>query len=169
MSLNGCKWLLAIAFLALPGCGSDLVPVYSVKGKISGGQGSLKGMRIIFTPSDPNGLSSSGVIEDGDVYTLESLDGRKGAVVGKHKVSFVLTGDAMQEAMKSMAKDPPKSGIGGGRPGMMNMGGPQSAGAKGAAPGMSFKLPVPQSYSSPVTSPKEVEVKAGDNVIDISI
>jgi hypothetical protein len=162
MSFTGCKWLLLAAFIGLSGCGSDLVPVYPVKGKVTGASGSLKGVRIIFTPSDPSGVSSTGAVEEDGSYSLVALDGRNGAVAGKHKVSFVLGSDAMQEAMKSMSKSPPKQSFGPGSKGTPGGGGAPN-------PSMNINLPIPKAYSSPATSPKEVEVKAESNSIDIAV
>lgn len=76
-------------------------------------------------------------------YSLEALDGRPGCQPGKYKVVIMPGKDAIQAAMKNM------------KPGLK------------ASPKVESK--VPDAYGTAKTSPKEVEVKAESNVIDISI
>lgn len=164
MGIRSALFLIGTLLLA-PGCGSSEVRLYPVKGKVSGGQGSLKGVVIVFQPVDPASLGSSGVLGEDGAYTLASGDGRSGATPGKYKVTFALSGDSMQAAMKEMAKNPPKAGPSGGQMPPT----PGGASAAGKMPAMNVNLPFPQAYSAASTSPKEVEVKAESNEIDISL
>lgn len=162
-----CAPILLCIGLCLSGCSSGEIRLYSVKGKVTGGTGPLKGLTIVFNPVDSKLPSSSAVLGEDGSYNLNSGDGRSGAAAGKYKVTFVLGGDAMQAAMKDMAKNPSKTGFGPGSGGMNP--GPGGGGPSPKPMGMNPSLPVPQAYSSASTSPKEVEVKEESNVIDISL
>lgn len=157
LSIRYALFLVCTA-ICLSGCGSGEARLYPVKGKVTGGTGSLKGLMIVFNPVDPKSVNSSAVLGEDGSYSLRCGDGRDGAVPGKYKVTFVLSGDAMQAAMKDMAKNPPKTGLG-----------PGGGGAPSKMPGMNVSLPVPEEYSAASTSPKEVEVKEEGNVIDIAL
>jgi len=134
---------IAIFCLALIGCGdSDLPPAYSVKGKVTVQGTPLSGYLVSFVPTDGNGGASAKTGSDGG-YSLETLDGRPGCQLGKYKVVIRPGIDAIQEAMKNV------------KPSAKSMPNPESK--------------VPDTYSAAGTSPKEVEVKAEKNVIDIAI
>lgn len=166
---------LVFAILFMTGCGSSKPPAYVVKGKVTGGKSSLAGVMLSFSPVDADkGSFSSGAIKDDGSYELSTTDGRAGACAGKYKVVLAFGPAQMQAAMQNMSKNPQKSGSGGGSgsmpmmgPGMKRPTGGFTSGAKGGPP--KFDLPFPDSYSQAQTSPKEVEVKSGTNVIDIQL
>jgi hypothetical protein len=134
------------------GCGGDgSAKLYPVKGKITVGGKPLADCGVNFTTDSPvQGAQPgySGKTNTAGEYQLTDGAGKTGAAVGKYKVSFavVVTPEAAKAAM--MMKSGP------GAPG-----GPPAASA----------APFPSEYSSAATSPKEVEVKAESNNIDISI
>ena len=135
---------VVVLCLAAVGCGGgvDLPPAYSVKGTVTLAGAPLSGYLITFVATDGKGGGSATTGSDG-AYSLETLDGRPGCQVGKYKVVIRPGAEAMQAAMKNV------------KPGAKSM------------PKVESKVPEP--YSSAGTSPKEVEVKAEPNVIDISI
>jgi len=173
MPSTRCLCIALCASVMLSGCGPSKPPAYPVKGKVSGGTGSLAGVIISFSATDENGTHSSGVINEDGTYELKTTDGRPGAVPGKYKVVLALGAASMESAMGGMSKDPPKSGSGGPggmprmRPGMPMPVGGMGGGAKSGPP--KFERPFPEAYSSAKTSPKELEVKSGSNEIDISL
>lgn len=138
--------ILAFISISFAGCGDglDLPKAYSVTGKVTAGGAPLSGYLVSFVAADGKGTGggTANVGSDG-AFSLETLDGRPGCEPGKYKVVIRPGQDAMLEAMKNMK--------------------PRSKGT----PKMESK--VPESYGAATTSPKEVEVKAQSNVIDISI
>src|SRR4029077_17038893 len=84
----GSTYLLIGSLFCCSGCGSNEVKLYPVSGKVTGGTGSLEGVRVLFTPVDPKGLAASGSIGADGSYSLESTDGRTGGAAGKYKISF---------------------------------------------------------------------------------
>ena len=135
--------LIAICATAI-GCGGgpDLPRAYPAKGKVTVQGAPLSGYLISFVSSDGKSGASAYVGSDG-TYSLETLDGRPGCEAGKYKVVIRPGTEAAQAAMKNVmlgAKGPPKA-----------------------------ESKVPTTYSSAASSPKEVEVKAESNVIDIAI
>ncbi len=166
--------LIAFSLLLMAGCGSSKPPAYPVKGKVSGGTSSLAGVMLRFSPVDSDkGTFSSGVIKDDGSYELTTTDGRSGACAGKYKIVLAFGPAQMQAAMQNMSKKPQKPAGGGGGsmpmmgPGMKMPSGGFSSGAKSSGP--KFDLPFPESYSKAESSPKEVDVKSGSNVIDIQL
>ncbi len=136
------------ALLCFVGCGgSDGPAVHPVKGKVTFSGEALGGYRISFV--DPKGGGAFGVIKDDGTYTLEVSDGRKGCTAGKFKVVIQPNVDlkAMQESMAKMTMTP----------GQKQKGPPQS------------ESKIPKAFGAAATSTKEVEVKSGENTIDISI
>jgi hypothetical protein len=131
------------------GCGGDSgaprADIHPVTGKVTVDGKALTGCTIIFATSNPEIGAESGYScelgADGS-YTLADDEGTAGAAAGKYKVTFTLPLEAAKEAMMA----------GGGQPG--------SGGANS---------PFPKEYGSADTSPKEVEVKAGPNVIDLEL
>lgn len=135
--------LIAVCAAAV-GCGGgpDLPPAYPTKGKVTVQGAPLSGYLVSFVSSDGKSGASAYVGADGS-YSLETLDGRPGCEAGKYKIVIRPGTEAAQAAMKNMmsgAKGPPK-----------------------------MESKVPATYSAAGTSPKEVEVKAAPNVIDIAI
>lgn len=141
--------LFLVPCFATMGCGGapEKAAVHSVSGKVTAGGAPLAGYLISFMPAAAEATGNIGATattgSDGS-YALESLDGRKGCPAGKFKVVIKPGAAAMQEAMKNMAGPSP--------------GGPPKVETK-----------VPPEYGDSKTSPKEVEVKAQANTIDIEI
>lgn len=146
MRCPGCLSFLLLS-VALLGCGNDGPTLYPVTGKITINGQPAKGVQVSFYPQTPDQPIASSHVNDDGTYELRSTtENRPGAVVGKYKV--VLTQAAPSgEAAASMYASGAK---GGGVPGM---------------PAASF----PPEYGSQATSPKEVEVKAESNAINIEI
>ena len=131
------------------GCGGESGPprvdVHPVTGKVTVDGKALTGCTITFSTSNPEvGAEAgySGELGADGSYTLADNDGTQGAAAGKYKVTFTLPPEAAKAAMM----------VGEGQPGS------EGAGS-----------PFPKEYASAETSPKEVEVKAGDNVIDLEL
>lgn len=148
-----CGMFLGIASI-IAGCsgGPDLPEAYPVTGKVTGGSGSLQGVIIAFNPVDDTGVPASGTIAADGSYSLQTADGRAGAVPGKYKVT--LAGGGGQAAMTQM----------------MSQARNQAAPMPGRPTGPpKAELPFPEKYRSFETSDKEVEVSAESNTIDISL
>ena len=147
------KNALVILIAMLSGCGdgSEGPPVYSVTGKVTFQGSPLKGYRVTFVST--NSASATGAtapIEDDGAYSMLSVDGRSGCAAGKYKVVIrpEREAKAIQEAMKNMNNM---------KPGKTQKGLPEP------------ESKIPKTFASAETSTKEVEVKAGSNVIDIAI
>ena len=137
--------LIALCATAI-GCGggADLPPIYPVKGKITLQGSPLSNYIVSFVP-DKGDIGGSGNLGSDGSYSLSTVDGRPGCTLGKFKVVLRprMDLDSAQEAMKNMK--------------------PLSKGQS------KEKSKLPDTYGAPGTSPKEVEVKAESNVIDIAI
>lgn len=143
MTLLRLMTLVLFSF-CVAGCGGgvDLPKAYPVTGKVTAQGAPLSGYLVSFIATDGKGGATAYAKPDG-AYSLETLDGRPGCQPGKYKVVIRPGAEAMQEAMKSV------------KPGLKT------------TPKLESK--VPDTFNSATTSPKEVEVKAESNVIDISI
>lgn len=141
-------WLLLFASLpVLAGCGSSGPPLYSVKGKITINGQPAKDIQVNFHPTNPNEpIASSHVAPDGTYELRSTAENRLGAAPGNYKVVLTQMAPSGADAAK-MYSGPPKTG---GVPGM---------------PAATF----PPEYLSAGTSPKQVEVKAQSNVIDLEL
>lgn len=137
--------LIAVCVTAI-GCGggSDLPPTYSVKGKVTLSGSPLSDYIVSFVSAKGDSGASAVLGSDGS-YSLSTDDGRPGCTVGKYKIVLRPKNepDAAMAAMKNM--QPLSKGL------------PKE------------KSKVPGTYGAAGTSPKEVEVKAEPNVIDIAI
>ena len=81
----GC---LAVALLALAGCGPTLTHA-EVEGKVTLAGKPLSGVIVTFYPVSEGTRQlpySTGKTDDTGAYTLETVDGGPGALVGKHRV-----------------------------------------------------------------------------------
>lgn len=140
--LGRSAWLgVIVAFVV--GCGEKGPATYPVTGKIAVKGQPAKDLRITFSPVDPKGEPAMGVVDAGGTYTLATgIQGKPGAMPGKYKV--VIAAAAGKVDVATAYK-----------------------GAKG--PPTLTESPVPKEWESAATSPKEVEVKAQNNTIDIDI
>lgn len=163
------EFLLLACAIFVAGCGGTGKPAtYPVKGKITGAKESLAGAIIQFSPVEPSKAAfSSGKIAQDGTYQIATLDGRSGAEAGKYKIVLSLGTEAMRAVMAKGPKMVKDTSSPGGGP-KMPMGMPNAkGGGKTMVP--QFDFPFPSEYASAATSPKEVEVKSGQNTIDISL
>ena len=139
--------LIAVCAVTIVGCGggSDLPPAYSVTGKVTLQGAPLGDYGISFVPAKGGDAGGSAILGSDGSYSLMTSDGRPGCPLGKYKIVLRPNVDpkAAQEAMKNMK--------------------PLSKGLQ------KEKSKVPETFGAAATSPKEVEVKAESNVIDIAI
>ena len=134
---------LSVVFLSVVvGCDSKPA-VYEVSGKVTvKGQPAPENSRVNFTPVGSDGEAASGIIDANGNYTLYSgIEGRKGALTGKYKVSF--TADASSSDY-------------------------MDGGRVGGVPGVVLG-PFPKEFTSEFTTKLEKEVVKGRNVIDIEV
>lgn len=143
------RWTVAAVLLLNLGCsgGSGKPKAYPVTGKVTVNGQALKDCMIQFSPVDANGTSYSATLDsDGGYSLLDPGDQASGAAAGKYKVVLAQSQQAVQSAMMAQMK-----------------------GGAGQPTNVSASAPFPPEYGSATTSPKEVEVKAETNKIDISI
>lgn len=133
------------------GCGGGgpvKAKLYPVTGKVTVAGKPLTDCSVIFTTTTPATGAQPGYQSvlgpAGEYELIDATNGDKGAAPAKYKVTFVLSPEAAKKAMM------------------------QGGGAPGGPPGAS-ESPFPKEYASGATSPKEVEVKAESNVINIDI
>lgn len=115
--------------------------LYSVSGKATAGGKPLANCIISFVSASGDGKMFGGEIAADGSFTLSHSDGRVGAEPGKYKVVLQVSPELQQKAMTS----------GGGS------GPPQ------------VTAPFPSEYAEASSSPKEVEVKAESNTINVEI
>ncbi len=150
MSRVFCQVVLFSLLLVPFGCGPAKPSVYSVSGKVTVDGKPLPDVEIFFIGTGQNSQNYKGKTGADGSYSLSNPDdGRSGAQAGKYKIVLAVTGDAANKAMMNA---------------MMQGGGNPDAG-----PAQGAQLPFPKEYTSADTSPKEVEVKAQSNTIDITI
>ncbi|MFN0052843.1 MAG: hypothetical protein ACKV0T_11680 [Planctomycetales bacterium] len=147
-----------LLLVTVGGCGGPAKPkLHPVKGKVTVGGQPLANCTVSFAPIGGKGLIGySGKLNANGEYELsDTQDERKGAAVGKYKVTLKSPTDTAQKAMEEMGKQGGDSRAVTGPEAMQKMMGG----------GQLF----PIEYAQADTSPKEVEVKAESNVIDIVI
>lgn len=146
---NVSRWVVAALFVFAAGCGGGgpgKPKAYPVSGKVTVNGQALKDCTIQFSPLDPNGASYSATLgADGGYALSDPGDQVSGAAAGKYKVVLALTPEANRNAMMAQMK-----------------------GAQGPT-NTASAAPFPPEFGSATTSPREVEVKAETNTIDISI
>ncbi len=85
-----CHWIVSLLGVCLlfTGCGGGkpTAKLFAVNGKLTQGGKPLAGVRISFAPVDRALPTSTAVVQAGGEFVLKCLDGRDGAVAGKHKV-----------------------------------------------------------------------------------
>ena len=99
-------------------------------------------VQVSFVPTTDTGLPSSGVTDSEGQYELKRHTGDSGAIPGTYRVVLSSASSAPAAAAYSDTKGGPPTGD-------------DSA--------------IPEKWQSKDTSPKSVEVKAEDNVIDIDV
>jgi hypothetical protein len=139
---------LVVAWLSISvfgsGCGgSGQLPTARVKGKVSFNGQPVNGGTITFSPVVPGsnepGKAATGPIGTDGTFTLTTYQQNDGAVIGRHKVSYIPPVDATEPGE-----------------GHTDAQAEAAAAPKGALFGLEPKTP-------------EVEVKAGDNTLDIEL
>lgn len=148
----GAVALAVLALGGMSGCGSSEFTFHPVSGKLSIGGKVPPNVQVSLYPVSGKGPIASGAVDANGQFTLTSSGGvgkpsGKGAVAGKYKV-VLNTGGGAAGSTEEMMKQ--YSGGGGKAP---------------AAPTASF----PKEYGSASTSPKEVEIKAGPNSLDLAL
>jgi hypothetical protein len=136
--------------LSVIGCGPGgpaKVKLYPASGKVTAGGKPVTDCILILSTSNPApGASAgySGKLDANGQFTLaDPTDGKPGAAPGKYKVTFTLAPEAAKKAMES--------------------GGAGGPGYAAAA------APFPSEYATASTSPKEVEIKAEENTLNIEL
>ncbi len=135
--------LACVATLAvfLSGCGDSGLATHPVSGTVTIEGQPATDMRIDFHPVDPSNQMASGTLDSGGKYTLfTGQTGTPGAMAGSYKVVLTPT-MADTSYMDDPADGPPQGQQGG----------------------------APSEYTSVDTTPEEVEVRAGNNTINIDI
>jgi hypothetical protein len=136
---------LSIAILSIlaAGCGSSGPTTHPVVGKVTIGGQPATDLRVDFYPVEPANQMASGTVGPDGSYTLFTGGiGKQGAMAGKYKVVLASTAATTDTSyMDSGSSGPP-------------------------AP---KEDAVPKEYTDAATTPKEVEVTAGSNTIDIQI
>lgn len=140
------RMIFIVPCCLLIGCGGGGPPKqaqHPVSGKVTVKGSPLTDCTISFVSTDPEKVAGfSGVLDSSGNYTLtDQADGKSGAFAGTYKVVLSQSPEAAKKAM-------------------------MEGGGKGYAEG---GLPFPEEYLSAETSPKEVEVKAESNEINIEI
>lgn len=145
---NGVAWralcLATLLTAALSGCGggaSDAPDTNAVTGKVTNGSEPLADIRVDFVPTG-EGLPCSGTTDAEGVYTISRHTGTPGAPAGNYRVVLTDTKATVDASA-------------------------YSAGGKTAPTAASSRIP--EKWQKSETSPQSVEVKAGDNVIDIDV
>lgn len=131
--------------LSLWGCGGPQGPtLHPVKGTLKKGGEPLGGVIVTLMPIG-GGLPASGITGDDGSFVLTVANAGSGAEAGSYKVILSSAAGADASTITNYDKEP------------------GTGGAEGSAPLF------PDEYKSPETSPKTVEVTAGENMIDIDI
>ena len=105
--------LFGIAILSFAGCGdSSIAPV---SGKVTVAGQPVEGIRLVFSPIQPDGEIdagpwSSGLTNSAGEYKLETRYKDDGAVVGKHTVSFVYDDMSNIDTYKELRREARQEG-----------------------------------------------------------
>jgi len=143
---------VAMAGLSLAGCDAGGPPMGQVTGLVTLDGKPLPNAAVTFAPVDGGG-PSSGITDASGNYELNAQD-RKGALIGKHKVSVtsvVMNQSAVDPNMSSSSPEYAKQAQGGGA-GEYNI---------------KQTEPIPAKYNE--KSELEYEVKSGSNKIDLEL
>jgi predicted small lipoprotein YifL len=139
---------IVLASLALAGCGDGGPKTYPVSGKVTVGGAPLENVNVTFNPADSSMPVGTGRTKTDGTYTLSSgVEGKEGVPPGKYKVTLQPVAAGGKDA--AMAAYGKKGGTGSGPP--------------------TIDSKVPKEYTSVTTTPKEVEVTAGDNTVNLEL
>lgn len=137
-------WVLTVATLI--GCGQSGPAVHPVSGIVTVGGKPVQNVQVTFMPTEPSRPIASGNVDADGRYVLTSgATNRRGAVAGAYKVVLSQLDGAAQAEVEARYT----SGTGGPPP----------------VPKAAF----PDEYKSVESSPKQVDVVAGSNTINIEI
>lgn len=142
-------WVLLFAVICFSGCGggADRKPTGKVKGKVTFNGQPVSGGTITFSPAsrpaegkgNEPGKAGSGTVGSDGTFTITTYTPNDGAVVGKHTVTYF---------PPSTAEEP-------------GAGHSDETAAANAPPASPFAGLVPKT--------PEVEIKAGENTLDIEL
>jgi len=153
---KGAVVFFALAGLVmLAGCGGDPQiggKVYPVKGKLTVGGQPAADVSVNLYPNDKSLPIASGTTKPDGTFQVFNSDGREGAMAGKYKV--VLKQNQSKEAAKA-AYASASSGGGGA--------------AGGPTQGPTAATNLPEAYLKQETTPKEVDIVAGDNDLKLDL
>jgi hypothetical protein len=131
-----------VVVVSLSGCTEAGPETYPVTGKVTIGGEPASGLKIMFNPLEAGKEPAGGDIGADGSYTLYTgVEGKEGAPPGKYKITLSDPGDQSYMDPSAGGGDPTK--------------------AEGGK--------VPKEYKTAAESPKEVEVTAGPNTINIEI
>jgi hypothetical protein len=135
--------VIALLVILVCGCGPSGGPTTNpVSGPVTIGGQAAKEIRVDFHPVDQTAEVASGNVEADGRYTLYTGQmGKPGAMAGRYKVVLTPMASGDDSYMRGPQAGRPQAGDDG----------------------------IPKEYKSLATTPKEVEVKAGRNTIDIEI
>jgi hypothetical protein len=143
--------LLLVVSLGCDQSGS--VPLGTVKGQVTLDGKPMPNVSVTFIPAgEQGGATSMGRTDASGNYELIYVDGKKGALIGKHKVSVTTVRDDPAAAAQ-MSSDSPEYAQ-------------QASGASGDY-SKQWVDPIPAKYNSPTTL--EHEVKSGSNTINLEL
>lgn len=136
-------FLLAMTVLGCGGgsSGPARPKLYPASGRVTVGGKPLTGCNVMLSIPGLEGAYVGTLGSNGEFHLQDALTKMNGAPVGKYKVSFQ---QSLEEAKKAMMSG-------------------------GGTPGYSASEKFPKEYADPVTSPKEVEIKAETNTLLIEI
>lgn len=107
MRQSGLNWLvILLAISPLAGCGGSKFPLAPVSGQVRLNGEPLANAHVNFTPT-AGGFGSTGVTDSEGRYSLKTVKGEEGAVVGGHSVAIRTR--AFQELDVSKDVDDPRA------------------------------------------------------------
>jgi len=84
------RWIIfALLIVCLPGCGSDRVPTYPVKGRVEFADGKPVRTGTIELESKDFGTTASGTIQEDGSFILGTYTSNDGAAAGAHRAIVV--------------------------------------------------------------------------------
>lgn len=135
--------LVALAGLALPGCGSGRAPLGRVKGTVTLDGKPLAAGTVTFESAGRR--PATGKVVAGEIVAVTTYQEGDGAPVGSHAVAVW----SSTEAASAVIANPGEAKVG--------------------ANYMSGKSLIPARYNDPSTSGLTAEIKAGDNTVNLAL